>query len=117
MGFFMYSNVAEYEVEDRALAHLKLAIGFKLRRQESFFVSWTKSVEKGSGRMSVWVAPSIPIAFRFAGSRPPEINPMWVESLKQLSQTPRGLILITEKEAEEYMRKNPTSGVLLSDPS
>ncbi|HUH53385.1 MAG TPA: hypothetical protein VLZ31_05005 [Microbacteriaceae bacterium] len=113
MGYFVYSSVEEYEVEDRALSHLKLAVAYKLRRQESFLVSWSKPVEKGSGRVSVWVSPYVAIAFRFAGSRPPEINPIWVEALKQLSQTSRGLILISEKEAEEYMYKNPVPGIII----
>lgn len=107
MGFLIYGNSAEYELEDRALAHLKVAIGYKLRRQESFFVSWTNPVEKGSGRVSVWVSPNVPIVFKFAGSRPPEINATWVNVLRQLSSTPRGLVVITEKEAEEFARTNP----------
>lgn len=107
MGYLLYGNVAEYEVEDRALAHLKVAIGFKLRRQESFFVSWTVPVEKGGGRFSVWVSPHVPIAFKFSGSRPPEINQTWVTVLRQLSGTQRGLVLVSEKEAEEFARAHP----------
>lgn len=107
MGYLIYGNAAEYEIEDRALAHLKVAVGYKLRRQESFFISWTVPVEKGGGRFSVWVSPNVPIVFKFAGSRPPEINQTWVTVLRQLSGTQRGLVLVTEKEAEEFARTNP----------
>lgn len=104
MGYFVYATVAEYEIDDRALAHLKTAISLKLRRQESFFVSWTNPPEKGSGRVSMWVSPSIPLLFRFSGSKTPELNPVWLDVLRDLSHTPRGLILVSEKEAEAYAR-------------
>ena len=102
MGYLVYGAAVEYEIEDRTLAHAKVAIGMKLRRQESFFVSWSNPVEKGSGRVSLWVSPNIPLIFRFAGSRAPELNQTWLEVLGELSHTPRGLILISEKEAESY---------------
>lgn len=104
MGFLNYAGV-EYEVEDRALAHLKVAVSQRLRRQESFFISWTNSVDKGSGRISVWVSPNIPLSFRFSGSRPPELNPAWLDALTALSHTSRGMLIITEAEAEAYMKE------------
>ncbi|WP_142121904.1 hypothetical protein [Rarobacter faecitabidus] len=109
MGYFVYGMVAEYEFEDRMLAHLKVAIGLKLRHHESFFVSWSNPVEKGSGRISLWVSPSIPLIFRFAGSRPPEINATWVNVLRDLSQSSRGLVVISEQEAEAYARQQAKS--------
>lgn len=102
MGHLHYSSVAQYEFEDRALAHYKLAISVKLRQQESFFVSWPNPNELGGGRVSIWLSPNIPILFKFAGSRPPEINPVWVDVLRDLSNTPRGMLLITEAEAKAY---------------
>lgn len=104
MGFLTYAGSSEYEFEDRTLAHLKVAVGMKLRRQESFFLSWSNSVERGSGRLSLWISPSIPLAFRFAGSRAPDLNPVWIEVLNELSHTPRGLIMIPENEAEAHAK-------------
>ena len=103
MGYLNYAGV-EHEVEDRALAHLKVAVSQRLRRQESFFISWSNSVEKGSGRVSIWVSPNIPLTFRFSGSRPPELNQVWLDALMTLSHTPRGMVIITESEAEAFMR-------------
>ncbi|WP_427870358.1 hypothetical protein [Leucobacter luti] len=105
MGYLIYGAGAEYEIEDRALAHLKIAVGQKLRRQESFFVSWTNTLEQGSGRVSLWVSPSIPLIFRFAGSRAPELNPIWLGVLRDLAHTPRGMVLLTESEAEKYAKE------------
>lgn len=103
MGFLIYAGV-DYEIEDRTLAHLKAAVGHRLRMQESFFISWLVPVEKGSGRISLWVSPSVPIVFRFAGSRAPELNPVWLEALRTLSHTSRGMLVLTEAEAEAYMK-------------
>ncbi|CAG7612133.1 hypothetical protein ACFPZL_07245 [Leucobacter soli] len=103
MGFLNYAGVQEYEFEDRTLAHLKAAITMKLRRQESFLMSWTNPPEKGSGRASIWLSPSIPIVFRFSGSRSPQLNETWLTALNELSNSQRGLIVLSEQEAEHYL--------------
>ncbi|UOQ57141.1 hypothetical protein MUN78_16035 [Leucobacter allii] len=105
MGYLIYGPGAEYEIEDRTLAHLKSAVGQKLRRQESFFISWSNPVEKGSGRISLWVSPSIPLIFRFAGSRSPELNPVWLEVLRDLAHTSRGMVIVSEAEAEAFAKE------------
>lgn len=103
MGFLNYACAQEYEFEDRTLAHLKVAISMKLRRQECFLMSWTNPAERGSGRTSIWLAPNIPLAFRFSGSRSPSLSETWLTALNELSHTPRGLIVMTEQEAERYL--------------
>ena len=40
MGTMQYGSGSEIQIEDRALAHLKVAIATKLRRNESFTLSW-----------------------------------------------------------------------------
>ena len=77
----------------------------KLRRQESFLMSWVNPAEKGGGRLSVWLTPNIPLVFRFAGSRSPELNKHWLEVLNELSHTPRGLIVISEQDAQKHRAK------------
>ncbi|MHA3684053.1 DUF7882 family protein [Leucobacter sp. HY1910] len=102
MGHLIYAATTEYAIEDRALAHLKAAVGVKLRLHETFFVSWSFTPEQGSGRVSLWCGPSIPMIFRFSGSRPVELNPVWVEVLTELGNSSRGIQLLTEHEAERY---------------
>lgn len=99
MGFLNYGGTQEYEFDDRTLAHLKLAITMKLRRQESFLLSWVNPAERGGGRVSLWLSPSIPLSFRFAGSRPAQINKHWLAMLHDASNTPRGLMVMSEDEA------------------
>lgn len=45
------------EIEDRLLAHVQSVVLTKLRRGESFSLSWQHS---GGGRETVWVHSSIP---------------------------------------------------------
>ncbi|SDQ25798.1 hypothetical protein [Leucobacter chromiiresistens] len=97
----------EYEFEDRLLAHLQFVIGQKLKKQECFFLSWHKPHDQGDGRLSIWLSPYTTVAFRFSGSRDPELSKVWVRALNALAHTPRGLVAITEEEAERYVKKNP----------
>ena len=102
MGYLIYGGTQEYEFEDRTLAHLKVAITMKLRSQESFLMSWTNTPQAGSGRVSIWLSPSIPLTFRFSGSRPPQLNREWLAVLSDLSHTPRGLVVVPEDSAHRY---------------
>ncbi|MBO1902413.1 hypothetical protein J4H92_10685 [Leucobacter weissii] len=105
MGFLNYGGSQEYEFEDRTLAHLKIAITIKLRRQESFLMSWVNPAERGGGRVSIWLAPSIPLTFRFAGSRTPKLDKSWLAVLAELANTPRGLIVVSEQEAQKHLAR------------
>lgn len=84
------------EIEDRALAHLKFVILSKLRRNEGFGFSWAKGVDLGSGRSTVWMAPSIPLQFDFSTVSRPPLNRAWLEALNQQAATSGGLTLIDE---------------------
>jgi hypothetical protein len=82
MGVLMYGpSASEIEVDDRLLAHLKVVVLSKLRRAESFTISWDVEADQGGGRETVWVHPAIPLRFRFAGSRPPQLNRAWLDQL------------------------------------
>lgn len=112
MGYLNYGGNQEYEFDDRTLAHLKTAIAMKLRRQESFLMSWNNPVERGGGRMSIWLSPNIPLSFRFSGSRSPVLNKNWIAVLHELSHTPRGLLVVSEQDAEHHIaeQQNQATG-------
>jgi hypothetical protein len=105
MGYLIYGAGAEYEIDDRALAHLKIAIVAKLRLQESFLVNWTLSAADGSGRVSIWLSPSVPVQFRFSENEPPELNKLWLQALARSSHSSRGMILIAEDQVEAYLEE------------
>ncbi|MCU1439262.1 MAG: ATP-dependent ligase [Rhodoglobus sp.] len=97
MGTLLYgSPPSEVTMEDRLLAHLKVVIIQKMRRNESFLISWELPTAEGSGRMSLWMHPSIPLQFKFAGSRPPTLNPDWLDALARASMSVDGLRITPE---------------------
>lgn len=97
MGILHYAQ-HRFEFDDRLLAHLQVVLTTKLRRNESFFLSWTTAAGLGSGRHAVWVSPSAAIHIEYHGNRPASINREWVEALTAAANTTRGLVLTDEGE-------------------
>jgi hypothetical protein len=97
MGKLIYgTNGAEYEFDDRLLAHLRIVIVTKFRRRESFTLTWELGADRGGGRVSLWLDPSIPLQFLFFGSREPALNRAWVDALASISASSVGLIPLPE---------------------
>lgn len=103
MGKLVYGAGQEYDLDDRVLSHVKLAIVAKLRRHESFLLNWDVPVEQGSGRVSLWISREVPLAFQFSGSRPPAINPQWLEALMHTSQRTGGMVIMPEDELARHL--------------
>lgn len=96
MGKMLYGPTSAYAFDDRTLAHLQLAIGQKLRRGESFFVSWADEAADGIGRTTIWMGSSVPLVFRFQGGKMPAINREWLETLVMSANGSHGLMLTAE---------------------
>lgn len=103
MGRLIYnSSNREIEIDDRVLAHLRVAIVNKLRRSESFAMTWEHGVENGSGRTTLWLHPSIPpLQFVFSGNRQPKLNRIWIERLLLQANSPAGLQFVPEPDETE----------------
>jgi hypothetical protein len=104
MGTLTYDGVV-VEFDDRLLAHLQIVIVQKLRCGESFLLSWKDAVSIGNGRSSVWLHPSIPLYFKFWGSRPPTINRQWIAELTASANSAHGLVVFGEDGSHQ-----PTAG-------
>jgi len=104
MGRLIYnSSHRELEIDDRTLAHLRVAILGKLRRSESFAFTWEHGVEHGSGRTTLWLHESIPLQFVFNGNRPPKLNRLWIEHLLLQANSTGGLQWVPEpSESAEF---------------
>ena len=85
------------EFEDRLLTHLQIVIVQRFRRNEPLLVSWLDALEVGDGRSSLWMTPTLPVYFKFAGSRVPTINTDWLHALTESASSSTGLILTTEE--------------------
>lgn len=83
-------------IEDRALAHLKVAITTKLRRNESFTFSWRHTDEQARGRSTLWMHPSIPLRFVFDEPERPELSRRWIEELMRSANSTGGIELVPE---------------------
>ena len=84
-------------IEDRALAHLKVAVTTKLRRGESFTLSWKHSDDQPRGRSTLWLHPSIPLRFVFDESETPELSRSWIEDLMRSANSTGGIQLVPEQ--------------------
>lgn len=108
MGSLAYDGLT-IRFEDRILAHLQIVIVQKLRRQESFLMSWRDSDSVGDGRSSIWLDPSIPLYFKFDGGHAPEVNRAWLEVLVLSAQSPHGLIVTSEHASTGHEDAHPAT--------
>lgn len=100
MGFLFYGDATEpITIDDRTLAHLKVVIATKLRRNESFTLSWRHPEGEDSGRSTLWLHPSIPLRFVFAEPVAPTLSQRWLTELSTSANTSGG-ILLTEEHIE-----------------
>ncbi|WP_144875138.1 hypothetical protein [Microbacterium sp. 1.5R] len=83
-------------IDDRALAHLKIVIATKLRRNESFTLSWKHPEGEPGGRSTIWIHPSIPLRFVFDEPEPPQISMKWIEQLVHSANSSGGISLVDE---------------------
>jgi hypothetical protein len=86
------------DIDDRALAHIQVVIGAKLRRGECFFFSWTDDRSVGGGRSSIWLQRSILLYFRYSGSKNTSINREWLKTLTRSANSGQGLIYTLEPD-------------------
>ena len=97
MGTLQYDGES-YEIDDRSLFHLQIAISTKLRRGENFFLTWAMPVERGSGRHTIWIDNGVPLHFYYTGSRQIGLNREWVEALVASAAHGAGMFLGDESE-------------------
>ncbi|QWL29428.1 hypothetical protein [Rathayibacter toxicus] len=90
----------EIDFEERVLAHLKVAVLSKLRRNESFSLSWVEDASTGHGRSSLWMHPAVPLHFRFAESHQPKLNRAWIEQMLSLASMHGELVILPEPEEQ-----------------
>lgn len=110
MGSLIYGTSGiEISFDDRVLAHLELVINAKLRRRESFMLSWRDSPAVGDGRSSIWLDTAIPLYFRYSGSRIPLIDKEWLEDLVMEASSTRGLVLTDDPVTDQPVKSRDNS--------
>lgn len=96
MGTLTYNATTKVDFDDRLLAHLQLVIGAKLRRNESFYLSWKDDEKIGDGRTTIWLHPAIPLMYKYFGSRMASINRAWIDALTATANSVGGLQIVPE---------------------
>lgn len=97
VGTIYYGDGASpIHIEDRTLAHLKVVIATKLRRGESFTLSWRHPDGEPTGRSTIWLHPSIPLRFAFDDPEPTTLSREWVEEMANSANSSGGIMVVTE---------------------
>jgi len=65
---FYGSDTDPIVLPDRLMGYIKVITSTKLRRGESFTLTWTGTADE-AGRSTIWLQPSIPLRFVFAAAR------------------------------------------------
>lgn len=91
MGHLYYGTSTEsIRIPDRLLSHIKVVTTTKLRRSESFTLSWTH-VDGTPGRSTLWLQPAIPLRFVFDSAEPESLNAATLKNMADMANSSAGL--------------------------
>lgn len=100
MGRLYYGNTTDaIELPDRMLAHLKVVASTKLRRSESFTVSWMDKSDAARGRATIWLHCSIPLRFEFDSADAEAIDRAYLERLAHEASSSAGIVFDLSTES------------------
>jgi hypothetical protein len=92
MGRLYYSSTTDaIEIPDRILAHLRTLTTTKLRRSESFTISFHRPAP--AGRSTLWLHCSIPLRFEFDSSEPETLDREYLEELARAAGGAGGVVI------------------------
>jgi hypothetical protein len=80
-----------FEFDDELLAHLQALLNAKLKRHEPFFVLWSLPRDYGSGRISLWMHPSVPMMFEYRHGARRQLNAQLLQVLSIEAASALGL--------------------------
>jgi hypothetical protein len=91
MGHLFYGTSTEsIQIPDRLLAHIKVVATTKLRRSESFTLSWTH-VDGTPGRSTLWLQPAIALRFVFDSAEPESLSSSTLKTMADMANSSGGL--------------------------
>ena len=107
MGELIYgAEGVPIHISEHLLAHVKLVVATKLRRNESFLMSWRHP--DGSGRSSVWLQPAIALRFIFDTVDEPRIDLDLLTRLATAAGSNGGLVLDVDVDDIFLLASAPT---------
>jgi hypothetical protein len=96
MGYLAYDDSTRVSFDDHVLAHLEVVIVSKLRRHESFAMTWRESSSNGSGRSTIWLDNPLPLRFRYDNPEQPHLDRDWLHRLAEAANSSSGLLVTDE---------------------
>ena len=94
MGRLYYGNGTDaIEMPDRTLTHLRVLATTKLRRSESFTVSWRHPDGVPGGRSTIWLHCSIPLRFELDSAGAETLDRDYLEQMAKAAASSGGLTI------------------------
>ena len=104
MGYLYYGSESQpIEFSDRVLAHIRVLATSKLRRGESFTMTWHHPSGAGEGRTSIWLQPAIPLKFVFDSADAQQLDPEYLQKLAREASTGTGVLIETDDGAPRLL--------------
>ncbi|MDQ1082553.1 MULTISPECIES: hypothetical protein [Microbacterium] len=93
MGQLFYgSNPEPIVIDDRLLQYLQVVLSTKLRRGESFTITWTDA-ESGHLRTTLWIQPAISLRFQYSSADAERLSGGYLRQLADQAAMSSGLLL------------------------
>jgi hypothetical protein len=80
-------------IEDRTLAHLRVVVTTKFRRNEAFALSLQHRDGEPGDHTTLWLHPAIPLRFVFDEPERTDLSRAWMEELVNAANTTAGIHL------------------------
>lgn len=109
MGRLKFPHELRLDLDDWALAHLHAAMQVKLRRGESFHLSWPHDISTGPGRTTTWVHSETSWVCTI-GSRTGELDRRWVEAFVATANSVGGMQIVPRPAADDVPSKEVPRG-------
>lgn len=93
MGKLFYSSDPQaMDVDDRLLQYLQVVVATKLRRNESFTITWSDA-SNGIGRTTLWIQPAISMRFVYSSAESARLSGGYLRQLADHAAMSSGLVL------------------------
>lgn len=103
MGSLFYGSTSEpIRIPDIVLAHLQAVTIVRLRRSESFTVSWRRPDGDVGRRSTIWMHAAIPLRFVFDVSAEIALDRGTLRRLAQAAHSTAGILIdVTESDGRD----------------
>ena len=99
MGYLHYgADPQPLEIDDWTLAHLRVVVTTKLRRNESFTLTCRRPEDEAERRTSLWLQPAIPLRFEYSLDETQTLDTDYLHELAEAANTNSGILV--EEAAE-----------------